>query len=234
MFTGFSAAALQFYADIARNNDRAWFEAHRDTFMTQVVEPAQAFITTLGPRLAELSPGTGFDPNHTGRGSFKKIHTDQRFQQGREPFKTSCQLIFWNGPLAQKKANSVYFVQFDAEEVVLAAGLKYFDGKLVKAYRDAAVDPVQGAALTRATRNVAARGYTIEGTHYKNVPKGYAEDHPNAELLKHDALYARLATPVPAEIRRADFVDWCVGHFRQMEPVFAWSVDFLHRAAGEG
>ncbi|MCB9546372.1 MAG: DUF2461 domain-containing protein [Myxococcales bacterium] len=232
MFTGFPADALAFYADIARHNDRDWFEANRERFMTQVVAPAQAFITTLGPRLAELSPGTGFDPNHTGRGSFKKIHTDQRFQQGREPFKTSCQIIFWNGPLPQKKANSVYFVQFDAEEVVLAAGLKYFDGKLVKTFRDAAVDATQGKQLTAAVEAVQAAGYTIEGEHYKGVPKGYPEDHPNAALLKHDALYARLAAPVPADIQRADFVDWCVGHFRRMEPVFAWSVDFLHRAVG--
>lgn len=231
-FRGFPEDALGFYADIARHNDRAWFEGQRERFMSQVVEPARAFILTLGPQLAQLSPGTGFDPDHNGRGSFKKIHTDQRFQQGREPFKTQAQLIFWNGPLAQKKANPVYFVQFEPGEVMLAAGLKYFDGKLVKAYRDAVADPTEGSALAEAVRRVEGLGYTLAGEHYQNVPKGFPADHPHARLLKHDAVYAVHRGPVPTELHGPEFVAWCMAHFTRMEPLFAWTVAFLNRVAG--
>lgn len=230
-FQGFGQGALDFYADIAAHNDRAWFEGQRERFLRDVIEPARAFIGDLGPRLGALSPGTGFDPDHNGRGSFKKIHTDQRFQQGREPFKTSAQFIFWNGPLAQKKANPVYFVQFDPHAVVLAAGLKYFEGKLVKAFRAAVVDPVEGPLVADAVRRVEEAGYTLEGTHYQGVPKGFPPDHPNARLLKHDALYASLQAPVPKEFFGPTFVDWCMEHFTRMEPLFAWCVQFLHRSA---
>jgi uncharacterized protein (TIGR02453 family) len=229
-FEGFAPDTLAFYADITAHNDRAWFESQRDRFAQSVLAPSKAFITTLGPRLAQLSPHTGFDPDHNGRGSFKKIHTDQRFQQGREPFKTSAQFIFWNGPLPQKKANAVYFVQIGPHEVVLAAGLKYFEGKLVKAFRDVVVHPVEGPRLAAAVQAVEAAGYTLEGTHYQNVPKGFPADHPNARLLKHDAIYASLHAPVPPALFTPGFVDWCLGHFAQMAPLFDWSVSFLHKA----
>lgn len=229
-FTGFPPEALQFYADIAARQDRAWFDAHRAEYDRHVIEPAQAFINTLGPALQRVAPGVGYDPNHTGRGSFKKIHTDQRFQKGRDPFKTYAQMIFWKGPLAQKKANSVFMVHFDPEKVVLAAGLKYFDGKLVKAYREAVVDPVVGAALGEITRGLRAQGYGVAGEHYKSVPRGFDPAHPNADLLRHSAIYSTHKSDVPPELHSAAFVDWCLAHFEVMGPMFRWSVDFLERA----
>lgn len=230
-FSGFPPEALRFYADIAAQNDRAWFEAHRDVYMQQVIEPAKAFITALGEALEGIAPGISYDPNHTGRGSFKKIHTDQRFQKGRDPFKTYAQIFFWQGPLKQKKANSVFMVTFNPETVTLAAGLKYFDGKLVKAYREAAADAVTGAALAEITASLAAQGYGIEGQHYKNVPRGYDSGHPNADLLRHNAIYSTHKSEVPPAFHTADFVEWCLGHFREMAPLFRWGVDFLERVA---
>lgn len=229
-FSGFPPQALQFYADVARTQSREWFDAHRDAYMTHVIEPAQAFITALGAALQPIAPGTQYDPNHTGRGSFKKIHTDQRFQKGRDPFKAYAQIFFWKGPVKQKKANAVFMVTFNPEAVTLAAGVKYFDGKLVKAYRNAAADPVHGAALADIVGGLRARGYAIQGQHYKNVPRGFDSAHPNADLLRHNAMYSTHKIDIPAAFHTAGFVDWCLGHFEAMAPLFGWSVDFLERA----
>jgi uncharacterized protein (TIGR02453 family) len=233
-FTGFPVEALQFYADIAQHNDRAWFEAHRETYMTHVIEPAQAFINTLGEALQAVAPGVGYDPNHTGRGSFKKIHTDQRFQKGRDPFKTYAQMIFWKGPLPQKKANAVFGVTIKPDTIALFTGLKYFDGKGVKAYRAAAADPTRGKALGDIVKTLKAQGYGVGDVHYKRVPRGYDPEHPNAELLRHNAIYATHSGPVPDAFHSAAFVDWCLDHFKAMAPIFEWSVALLERAASAG
>jgi hypothetical protein len=39
-------------------------------------------------------------------------------------------------------------------------------------YRKAVVDKKQGAALKRAVRKIFAKGYLIDGKHYKKVPRG--------------------------------------------------------------
>ncbi|MCA9546734.1 MAG: DUF2461 domain-containing protein [Myxococcales bacterium] len=231
-FEGFPTAALDFYAGVAAHNDPVWFEAHREAYDGAVVAPSQAFIEALGQRLQALRPEVGYSPNHTGRGSFKKIHTDRRFNPDRPPFKTYAQMIFWEGPLAQKKANSVFKVHFEPGKVVVGAGLWYFDGKLLKAYRAAVADDATGAPLQALVDALAAKGYAIGHSHYQRVPRGYAADHPRAGLLKHDGLFARFtASPPPAAFHRADFVDWALDHCEALAPLHGWCVDFLEGAS---
>lgn len=230
-FGGFPREALTFYADVAAHNDaggKAWFEGQRERFMTQVVEPAQAFIVALGERLRQVRPGVGFDPDHTGRGSFKKIFTDQRFQKDRPPFKTYAQLIFWEGPLATKKANSTFVVHFDPRQVVVGAGLYYFEGKVVDAYRAAVADDRRGAALADVVGRLARAGWSVGGEKFKRVPRGYPADHPRADLLRHEGLFAyRVTAPPPAELHDARFVEWCAAQLAEAAPLHAWCVDLL-------
>jgi len=51
MFTGFPAEGLAFLAGLAQNNNREWFEARREVYQTALLEPALAFVETLGERL---------------------------------------------------------------------------------------------------------------------------------------------------------------------------------------
>ena len=60
-FDGFPPSALQFFADLKENNDRDWFAANKTTYLNDVVEPAKAFIVTLGGMLNGLHPGVNFD-----------------------------------------------------------------------------------------------------------------------------------------------------------------------------
>ena len=55
-FSGFPESTVRFLAELSRNNDRAWFEAHREDCESAVIEPAKGFVEALGPRLKELDP----------------------------------------------------------------------------------------------------------------------------------------------------------------------------------
>lgn len=229
-FRGFPKAARTFYRNVARHQDRDWFDRHRDDYMSQVIEPAQSFIDTLGEHLAANHPGIGFDPNHTGRGSFKKIHTDQRFQRNRPPFKTYAEMIFWEGPLKTRKANSVFSVRFDPDALMLSAGLKYFEGKFVHHYRKEAASADRGAALASAIQTAMDAGYEMGGEHYKRLPAGIEDDHPNGRWLRHNAIYAHRSTPIPKEFHGPAFVDYCMDAFEALDPLHRWCVDALESA----
>ena len=60
-FAGFSPTGLAFLANLAQNNNRDWFQAHRDVHQTALLEPALAFVVTLGERLREIAPHFQFD-----------------------------------------------------------------------------------------------------------------------------------------------------------------------------
>jgi len=164
---------------------------------------------------------------------FKKIHTDQRFQKGRDPFKTYCQIFFWEGPLKTKKSNSAFMMHFDPEKVVYSTGLKYFDDSTVlKGYRNAVIDRERGTALGKVVNSLQTSNHQFGGKHYKRIPRGYDPEHSQADLLKHNAIYAYKSGPIPNEFFTPDFIDCCLDHFRTMAPLHHWCVDFLNAVKG--
>lgn len=227
-FTGFPDATLAFYADVARNNSREWYADNRERFVRDVLGPSQGFIEALGERLRAWRPELGYDVDPNGKGSFKKLHTDQRFRD-RPPLKTYAQIIFWEGPLAVRKANSAFMVTFAPGRVALGAGLMYLEPPQLRAYREAVANEVTGLRLADAVTTAEKGGYIVEGSHYKTVPRGYPAEHPRAELLKFNAIHASQDAPVPPEFGRADFVDWCLARFEAVRPLHGWCVDLLNR-----
>ena len=50
-FPGFPQEGLRFLSDLQENNNREWFEAHKDDLPQQVLAPAQDLVFALGERL---------------------------------------------------------------------------------------------------------------------------------------------------------------------------------------
>ena len=229
-FAGFPAEALGFYRDIAEHNDQAWFADHRAGFLEHVIAPCQTFITALGERLGQKRPQLKFSTDYNGRGSFKKIHTDRRFNPDRAPFKTYAQMIFWEGPLKVRKENVCFLVHFDPERVVLSSGLKYFERGTLKAYRESVLADGHGKRLAAVVRKVEKAGYSVADVHLKSVPRGVDPEHPRAELLRYNAIYAWRSFDVPDSFHGPGFLDFCEEHFDAMLPMHDWCVKLLKRA----
>jgi len=77
MFSGFSPAAMTFLRDLARHNQRQWFEEHRDVYERDLREPLRALIEEMDVRLATAAPELVGDPK---RSPFR-IHRDVRFSK---------------------------------------------------------------------------------------------------------------------------------------------------------
>jgi uncharacterized protein (TIGR02453 family) len=225
-FTGFMPGTLEFYRGLAANNNQDWFNAHREQYMADVIAPAQAFVAAAGPKLQKLSPGVRFDLDHNGKGSIKKIFTDRRFNKDRDPYKTYMDIIFWEGPLGTKKDNSVFFFRLDPQQIILVAGLKYFERPVLKAYREAVADPSTGGELMRVLKKLEGHSeLELLGRNLSQYPRGFDKELPQRDLLLHDALYAVHTEPVPKDLYTAGFVDYAVARWKLMAPLHRWLVD---------
>ena len=96
-FPGFSPETLTFLADLAANNDRAWFEAHKDTYTDVLLPEAQAFISALGAALRRFAPELLYDTRTNGQGSLLRIYRDIRFSADKTPYHTYLRMVFWQG-----------------------------------------------------------------------------------------------------------------------------------------
>ena len=82
----FSDASFKFLRGLARHNDKAWFESHRQDYEAHVRQPFLRLITDLQPALASVSPHFRADPRTVG-GSLFRIHRDARFSNDKSPYK---------------------------------------------------------------------------------------------------------------------------------------------------
>jgi hypothetical protein len=81
--------------------------------------------------------------------------------------------------------------------------------------------------LEDAIRTVKSAGITRSGLHYKKVPSGFPSDHPRAELLKFNGLYASTQA-IPSDLLgKPELVDLCFEHCRNLLPLHRWLVEYL-------
>jgi len=227
-FSGFSAQAIGFLAELALNNNRAWFEAEREVCEGLLIAPAKELVLALGKRLAELDPKLRAIPRL--RGSIKSFELRRRFPQGAPPYKQHLDLWFWSGP-RRAWDNSGFYLRLGATGLVLAGGMIEFQKETLSRYRASVLDDERGTALSTLVGELRAGGYVVGGESYKKTPPGVPVDFPRAALLRHSGVFATLEGPHPPELSTAAFVDFCFAHFARMNPLHAWLVAMQARPA---
>lgn len=217
-FEGFPKEGLRFLAQLDKNNDRAWFHAHRVGYDEGLLEPGVEFIQAIGPRLRAISPDFHAEPKING--SIFRIHRDTRFSKDKSPYKTHFDMWFWQGP---SKDNPGLWMRLTPKELTLGAGAHVFDKPALARYRAAVDDGTRGKALERALAKVRAAGpYEIWGSSYKRVPPPYRQDHPRAALLKHSGLFGGITLKLPPEVHTAKLPDLVIAHFKALRPLQDW------------
>ncbi len=84
---------FRFFDELARNNNRAWFDANKQRYIEEVRDPLVRLIEAFGPRLARISAHMVADPRPVG-GSLFRIYRDTRFSKDKRPYKTHAGLSF--------------------------------------------------------------------------------------------------------------------------------------------
>jgi uncharacterized protein (TIGR02453 family) len=223
-FTGFPNEGVQFLADLGEHNEREWFQARKQVYTDLIVTPAVAFAESLGERLQYISPHIQYDTRTNGQGSLMRIYRDVRFSKDKSPYKTWVGIRFWEGG-PKAGGNPGYYFGFDATGGGMHVGMYGFDKSMLAAYRAAVDDDELGAELEEAIESVRAAGsYEIKGAHYKRIPRGYDPDHPRAELMRFNALYASSPMIAPPVLASPQLVDVVMDHCEKTAAVHQWLV----------
>jgi uncharacterized protein (TIGR02453 family) len=209
---------FRFLGELARHNDRDWFNAHKEEYVTHVRDPLLAFVLAIGPKLRAISPHIVADPRPAG-GSLLRIHRDTRFSRDKKPYKTNAALVFRLG--ARNFEAPGYYLHLEPGTVFLGAGLWRPSADGLRAIREAIVEDPRG--WRRAKRSGIAHGQTA----LKRPPRGFDPDHPFVEDLKRTSF----TTGVQFSERQAcspRFPALCVQACRRETPLMR----FLARAMG--
>jgi len=220
-FDGFAPEAIQFLADLADNNDRAWFTPRKADYERLLKRPQEALCVALADRFASRGIPLLADPVK----SPFRIYRDTRFSKDKSPYKRHLGASFpWVEPGAPESGRvggpGGYF-HLEPGQIYVGGGMWHAEKERLEAWRRLLDrEPERVHAAIDEPAFVAAFGeVSSDGDHrLKRVPAGYAADHPEAELLKiKDVVFGRrLADKV---VTSADLPDVIADSFVAAMPV---------------
>jgi uncharacterized protein (TIGR02453 family) len=86
-FAGFGAESFDFFRALAENNNKAWFDQHREAYERHITGLFRSLLSTLEPFLLRLNPE--FETAGKTNGNFSRINRDIRFSKDKRPYKSN-------------------------------------------------------------------------------------------------------------------------------------------------
>lgn len=228
-FAGFPREARRFFVALGTHNDRSWFEAHRAEYDAYVLGPMRAFVVEAGRRLRPKVPKLIADPRVGG--SVMRIARDTRFSPDKSPYKTWVAARLWDGAGPGKDFGPSFYFHVDAESAYAGGGVYMFEDEQLDRFRAALSDK----RLLRMLRTILGRLTDLEvgGVALKRVPRGFAPDHPAADLLRHKGLYAGCDLN-HRHVGSAAVLDDAVEVYQRVLPLHRWLMEHVIRGPVAG
>jgi uncharacterized protein (TIGR02453 family) len=214
----FTTELFRFLSRLKRNNNRDWFQAHKDEYETWVRQPALTFITAFAAPLYEITPHLVADARPT-RGSLFRIYRDTRFSADKRPYKTHLAMRFSH---RGKDVHSPgFYLHLEPGGCFAACGLWHPEPPTLLKVRSAMVSRPKEWRAVRKLLN------WDDATKLSRPPRGFPCDHEFVDDLK----LRDLGTAVEFTDKQAcspKFMATFAAACRKMSPVAA----FLSSALG--
>lgn len=170
---------LKFLKSLARNNNREWFNCHKDEYLK-----VKSKVDKLAGEL--IMAVSVFDPEAkylTPADCTYRIYRDTRFSTDKTPYKTHIG-IFINPPYGKKVNRMGYYLHIEPGNSLLAAGTVCLPSKTVAAIRQSIYDNIE-EYLDIVENPGFVEAYPEVGENcLKTAPKGIPRDWEHIALVR--------------------------------------------------
>ena len=216
-FSGFGRDVSSFFEQLAANQNREWFEAHRETYEQAVRAPLAALVDAL----AFAFEAHGIALTGSAKTSLFRINRDVRFSKDKSPYKTNAGAVLSRD--GTKQGTGVLYVQVGgAESSFMALGFYGPEPDDLDALRQAIVASPKAWAKTEAALQKAGLALSREHA-LSRVPKGF-EAHAGsklADVLRLKSLVVR--RPIePDMLFTPGLIDEVIGFARAGEELLSF------------
>jgi uncharacterized protein (TIGR02453 family) len=168
-FNGIPAEGFKFLLDIRFNNNRAWFDANRETYVKCLKEPLYALAAELAPVAQAVDPAIDGRPNRI----VARIYRDARRCKG-DFYRDGLWLSFKRTGEPTSTTISFYFY---LNPETIGWGMGFYEPQVEAMNRFRARIDARPELFRSIIQNSALKGYTVSGENYAKPKKpGMAED----------------------------------------------------------
>lgn len=157
MFQGFTQKTAEFFWELSFNNERPWFQAHKEEYDSYIGQPFKALALDTQTAFEALVPG--FESLlHISR-----IYRDARRLFGRGPYKDHLWFSLRSSEIQHE--GPVFWFEIDAVHYAYGLGFYSMTAQQMTLFRSSLdANPARFMSLAH---DVEARGYTVNGEAYK-------------------------------------------------------------------
>ncbi len=216
-FEGFPRQGMDFLKRLKRNNNRRWFQNHKQEYEDNVRFPMQCLVATLARTMADIAPEIEFNP----RRSIFRIYRDVRFSSNKAPYKTNIAASFRVRGIKGALEGPGLYLGIEPGEIYVGGGVYMPAGEQLKAIRTAMIErPDDFLSIVESKRFRKEFG-EIEGEKLRRAPLGIPEDHPMIEHLRHKQFYIGKVLPDSA-CHKSAFAEQVTSVFADTMPLVRW------------
>jgi uncharacterized protein (TIGR02453 family) len=209
----FRPAALTFLRNLARHNDREWFQPRKAIFEAELKEPMLAIVRKITDAMMD------FAPNHVrpAEKSLFRIYRDTRFSSDKRPYKTHV-AAWWTHTGLDKTSGAGYYFHISPKDVIIAAGSYMPEKDQLAAIRHWLLDHHQDFKKLLQNPKVRKHFTEFEGNALTRPPKGFPCDHPALDLIQCRQWGLHATLPANAALK-PDIAAVVIRHFKLAAPI---------------
>jgi uncharacterized protein (TIGR02453 family) len=217
-----NSATIHFLQQLALNNNRPWFEGHKEEY-TSAKENFETLITGILAGLSETEP---MFKEQKAKDCIFRIFRDVRFSKDKSPYKPNFGAFFSKG--GRKFPGAGYYLHIEPGGKSFAGGGLWMpEAPLLKAIRQEIDYNFSEFTTLINEGNFKKLFPEVNGEKLKNLPSGYTGDNPAAEFLKLKSF--TVSHPLnDANIAEKNLEKKTIEIFNSMRPF----IDFLNKSLG--
>jgi uncharacterized protein (TIGR02453 family) len=198
-FRGWPVEAIEFFEGLEADNSKSYWQANKATYDTAVKAPMDALLSDLA---SEFGDGKVFRANR-----------DIRFSADKSPYKTNIAAVLGGGG----------YISLSSTGLGVGTGMYVMATDQLERFRGAIDDDGTGRELTRLVAAAGKKGIEVSAHEsLKTIPRGFAKDHPRADLLRLKGLISWSQWPVAAWLGTAAAKTKIVKFLHDSQPLNAW------------
>lgn len=176
---------LEFFKELAPNNNKDWFDENRKRYHRVIKDPFQAFVKDLiselsksNPKLKELEP----------RDCIFRINRDIRFSKDKTPYKLNVSALVAVGGRKNRQGEGCY-VELSPEHLRVYGGVYEPDKESLLSIREGIAADIDGFQKAINNKKFESRFGHIRGDKNKIIPKDLKAAGEKEPLIYNKQFY---------------------------------------------
>jgi uncharacterized protein (TIGR02453 family) len=217
-FSGFSKDFAAFFRGLARNNHRDWFLPRKPVFEEKVKEPMRQLVEALNVEIRRFAPLHVTDPDK----SIYRIYRDTRFSKDKKPYKEHLAAHFPRQGMGRDGAAG-YYLAVSHKALAVGGGVYMPTPEMLRTLRNHIAERPAEFRRLIGSKTLRKLFGEMHGDQLSRVPKGFAADHPAADLLRYKQYVFYVELP-PDLVTSPELFGEVRKRFQALTPL----VDFLN------